>query len=602
MHFQLLTRKHRQINLKSSPTAAAGALISFFLNTIFPADFIDNIGSWLSYIATLELVESFSDGSGLALSAVILIRFFPSLLLSPLAGVLADRCNRVKILILAAIADAAIVAALVLVHNPSQTPLLFALLTAQFTAIALQDPARRAILPVLVPESELHLATTLETFSWSLTGAVGAAVGGGIASKLGNSACFLIDAFTYLLASWFAFRVPFSMGDPYAMEKHALRKQRSNINPEDLVHGGGSGGGGSSNDNNNTYSGSSRDVELAEVKLPPSEHHLHSAEHRKVAGGEREAASLLIAPPQLAAAMGTSTSTTPSITYPAAENNLTPAHSGGSATTTTTAAPQIAFSFQSMSAAAWGSCIAGWSAAVEGWRYLLAPENRDVAALVIMKGCGSLTWGAVDILNVKFSEKESMQVGDSSTTLGVIFATVGIGCFLGPVFLNAAVEPRPRPLLWASALAFIFLFAGSVLLAAARKLYMVLAATLVRAVGSATLWIYSTLLLQLRCPNTILGRVSAAEMAFYTICEAVSSVYGGAAFDVLGLSLEQTTASLAVIAGFVAAGWIFYAWRQQQVLEIRSSGSGGSSSDYKSDGVWGEEDELRPLQLSSSSQ
>lgn len=548
---------------------------------------------------------------------MILIRFFPSLLLSPLAGVLADRCNRVKVLVIAAIADAIIVAALVLVHDPSQTPLLFALLTAQFTAIALQDPARRAILPVLVPESELHLATTLETFSWSLTGAVGAAVGGGIASKLGNSACFFIDAVTYLVASWFAFRVPFSLGDPRAMERNALRKQRSNIMEEELrdhhhdgdESGGGGGGGGLLYNGRGTRAPTRaegvgaddlvllRDIELAEVKLG-NDHHLHPAEHRRVTG---DTAPLLAPPPppphQSLATHAYSPAPDDSIGGAGLKSSivlLTPAHSEGSTSTLNTITmPHVPPSFQSMSAAAWGSCLAGWSAAVEGWRYLGAPENRDVAALVIMKGCGSLTWGAVDILNVKFSENVNMQVANSSsTTLGFIFASVGVGCFLGPVVLNAAVEPRPRPLVWASALAFIFLFAGAALMAAARKLYMVLAASLVRAVGSATLWIYSTLLLQLRCPNAILGRVSAAEMAFYTICEAVSSLYGGAAFDILGLTLEQTTASLAVLAGFVAAGWIAYAWRQQQVLELRSSGSGNS---HKTEDVWGGEGELTPL-------
>ena len=47
------------------------------------------------------------------------------------------------------------------------------------------------------------------------------------------------------------------------------------------------------------------------------------------------------------------------------------------------------------------ACVKGTQSMVEGWRYLLHRDNRDVAALVLMKGCGSITWGAVDILNVK---------------------------------------------------------------------------------------------------------------------------------------------------------------------------------------------------------
>jgi hypothetical protein len=224
---------------------------------------------------------------------------------------------------------------------------------------------------------------------------------------------------------------------------------------------------------------------------------------------------------------------------------------------------------------AWTS---GVVAAREGLQYLSASDNRDVIALVTMKGCGSLTWGAVAVLNVKFSEIPSFQIGDSATTLGLIFAVVGVGCFLGPVGMNALVPPRPRPLLWACAGAFVLLFAGTVLMAAAESLTMVLVATLVRSIGSATLWIYSSLMLQLRCPNVLLGRVSAAEMALYTVSEAVSSLYGGVAFDVFHLSLQQTTVTLAVAAGLMAAIWVGYAWNWAATLP----GKGSQVGEYES--------------------
>lgn len=55
--------------------------------------------------------------------------------------------------------------------------------------------------------------------------------------------------------------------------------------------------------------------------------------------------------------------------------------------------------------------------------------------------------GAVDILNVRFSEMESMQrLGDASTTLGLIFAAGGCGrhswcgCQVGPQRVQAGVH------------------------------------------------------------------------------------------------------------------------------------------------------------------
>ena len=77
-------------------------------------------------------------------------------------------------------------------------------------------------------------------------------------------------------------------------------------------------------------------------------------------------------------------------------------------------------------AAAGGAIAEGLSAMRQGWDYARAPENRDVAALVMMKCCAALVWGAVDILNVQFASMSVMQtLGDSATTLGLIFASGG---------------------------------------------------------------------------------------------------------------------------------------------------------------------------------
>ena len=73
---------------------------------------------------------------------------------------------------------------------------------------------------------------------------------------------------------------------------------------------------------------------------------------------------------------------------------------------------------------------------------------RDVIWLVMIKASGALIWMAADVLNVKFSEMPSMQLlGDQPFTLGLIFASVGFGCFLGPIVFNYFTPPRYSPLL-----------------------------------------------------------------------------------------------------------------------------------------------------------
>lgn len=323
-------------------------------------------------MATLELVAQFSDAS-LALSAVVLIRFLPSLLLAPLAGVLADSCNRVNLLIVMALADGVLVACLALVHSAAQTPLLFALLAAQFTAIALQDPARKAIVPVLVPPEQLHLAATLETFSWSLTGALGAAVGGWIASRLGNSTCFLIDAATYVAAAWFANKIPRELGAPDAMDREQAKRKHSRGDGVQLSALNGAARaasveGGDGDD----------DLEAAPLLVAPG------------MGPERRALTQAVLQPTSSGALAQEE-------RPRSGSIDLPRPHGK-------APPQVhppPAGVAAMLAAASGACAEGLRAFVEGWRYLLHRENRDVAALVLIKGCGSATWGAVDILNVK---------------------------------------------------------------------------------------------------------------------------------------------------------------------------------------------------------
>lgn len=78
---------------------------------------------------------------------------------------------------------------------------MYLLLFLQFASSTFYDPARRALEPMLVPKKQLHLATTLDTFAWSVTVALGSSLGGAVVSKLGTTTCFLLDSFTFVCAA-----------------------------------------------------------------------------------------------------------------------------------------------------------------------------------------------------------------------------------------------------------------------------------------------------------------------------------------------------------------------------------------------------------------
>lgn len=96
------------------------------------------------------------------------------------------------VLITTALLDAVVVTCLTMVKRAEQSALLYGLLLLQFSCWAFYIPARAALLPAVVRPVDLPAATLLDSFSWSLTGAVASSLGGFVASKLGTDACFFL--------------------------------------------------------------------------------------------------------------------------------------------------------------------------------------------------------------------------------------------------------------------------------------------------------------------------------------------------------------------------------------------------------------------------
>ena len=66
-------------------------------------------------------------------------------------------------------------------------------------------------------------------------------------------------------------------------------------------------------------------------------------------------------------------------------------------------------------------------------------------------------------------------------------------------------------------MSFVMFFLGYMLMAAAPNIWLLIPSTIVRSCGSSVVWVYSTLLIQLRVPNQLQGRIMALEMAFYVV-------------------------------------------------------------------------------------
>jgi predicted MFS family arabinose efflux permease len=156
-------------------------------------------GVWMQRVAVGWLAWSLTH-SGTWLGIVSMAEFFPVVFLSPLAGALADRRDRVGIIRVTQIAgsiEASLLA--VLVYTGAITiELLFGLtlLLGIFNAVA--QPSRLALIPTLVDRAALPSALAINAIIFNSARFLGPAVAGVVIAKLSVAAAFTVNAVTYV--------------------------------------------------------------------------------------------------------------------------------------------------------------------------------------------------------------------------------------------------------------------------------------------------------------------------------------------------------------------------------------------------------------------
>lgn len=172
---------------------------------------ISLLGDWFNLIASASLIALLTQ-SGTAIGGLFVVRMLAPFLVSPLAGVVADRYNRKTILILTDLSRAGTVLGFLLIRDPSQIWLLYLLTGVQMGLSGFFFPARNAILPDLVEPEELGAANALSSATWSVMLAIGAAIGGLVSGSWGIYPAFTIDALTFLVSALFIAQISYRPG------------------------------------------------------------------------------------------------------------------------------------------------------------------------------------------------------------------------------------------------------------------------------------------------------------------------------------------------------------------------------------------------------
>jgi MFS family permease len=164
---------------------------------------ISFVGDFVSTVALVILVVDLS-GNASAVGGLLVARLVPTLA-SPLVGVLADRLDRRTILVASDLARAVLILAAVFTRD---LVVLYVLVFLMGVARTFFNPTIRAAFPSVVGEGDLTRANALINGTFSVSYAVGPAVGGLLVAATGVSAAFVLDAATYLISAAFLSRIP----------------------------------------------------------------------------------------------------------------------------------------------------------------------------------------------------------------------------------------------------------------------------------------------------------------------------------------------------------------------------------------------------------
>ncbi len=177
---------------------------------LWAGQLVSNLGDWFNSIAVLALVYDLTQ-SGLATGLIIIASTLPAFILTPFAGVVADRFDRRRVMITADMTRALLALGMLLVRSTDQIWLLYIFSGLLVTFSSFFSPALSAAIPNLVSRDELISANGLSSSTWGLMLAVGAALGGIAIALVGRDAAFVINSLSFVFSATMVFliRKPF---------------------------------------------------------------------------------------------------------------------------------------------------------------------------------------------------------------------------------------------------------------------------------------------------------------------------------------------------------------------------------------------------------
>lgn len=156
-------------------------------------------GTWIQRVAQAWLVLELT-GSGTAVGVVTALQYVPLLVLAPIGGVIADRVNKRRMLMLTqtmSALSAATLGALVLT-GVVELWMVYALAFALGVAGSVDNPTRQTFVLDMVGREQLTNALSLNSTLINAARVIGPAIAGALIISVGIGWCFVLNSVSYL--------------------------------------------------------------------------------------------------------------------------------------------------------------------------------------------------------------------------------------------------------------------------------------------------------------------------------------------------------------------------------------------------------------------
>lgn len=186
---------------------------------------VSEVGDHFNNISVFSLAMA-NTGSGFVVAGILLARGASVLLAGPVAGILLDRMDRRRIMILSDLVRAAIAIGFIFAIPVGRTWLLYLLSGLLMFASPFFTSGRAAILPSIATKDELHAANSLTQLTQWTSLTIGSFLGGASVTSFGYTLAFLLNAMSFLFSAFCISQLHVPKG---------FRPQRSDLSEDRVV-------------------------------------------------------------------------------------------------------------------------------------------------------------------------------------------------------------------------------------------------------------------------------------------------------------------------------------------------------------------------------